>query len=506
MEASEITPLLSARGITKAFGGTAVLENVDFDLRSGEVHTIMGENGAGKSTLLKILGGVHQPDSGEIHLDGVRITLPNPHAAQGAGVALIHQEPLTFPDLDVAENIFTAHGGGWPLFSLVNWRKRYAEAERLLRSLGVHLNPRARVAGLSIADQQMVELAGALSTRARILLMDEPTASLTPDEVRQLFKIVRNLRDQGTAIVFISHRLEEVFALSDRITVLRDGRFIATRERAKTSTEEVIRLMVGRPLSMLYERTRTKPGRPLLQLRGLTHSRRFSDINLEIRAGEIVGLAGLVGAGRTDVARALFGVAPAEAGTILIDGETVRISSPSDAIRLGLALVPEDRQQHGLLPPFSLAENISAASLPTLFPSSWIQPSREATVAEEYRASLRIASRDVRQPASELSGGNQQKVVLGKWLHTAPRILLLDEPTRGIDIGAKQEVHHLMNTLASEGKAILLISSDLPEILGMADRILVMREGKLAAEFPHAEATAENVMAAATGQNGGEGA
>ncbi len=499
MKAPQRVPLLTARGITKAFGPVTVLRDVGFDLRRGEVHSLMGENGAGKSTLLKILGGIHRADEGEILLGETPVAIPDPRAAQRHGIALIHQEPLTFPDLDVAENIFLGHDRNASFFSLINWRRRYAEARALLDSLGVKLDPRAKVFGLSIADQQMVEMAGALSQKAEVLLMDEPTASLTPDEVRQLFAIVRRLRDQGTAIVFISHRLEEVFEISDRITVLRDGRHVATRERSETRVDEVIRLMVGRPLSSFYEKSAVKPGKPLLEVRQLARRDRFQGIDLEVRAGEIVGMAGLVGAGRTDVARALFGIAPATGGEIVVEGRAVTIRSPADAIRLGIALVPEDRQQHGLLPPFSIAQNISAASLGQLFPNSWIQPKRETAAAETFRTQLKIVSRDARQETRELSGGNQQKVVLAKWLQTDPTLLILDEPTRGIDIGAKQEVHHLMNELSKQGKGILLISSDLPEILGMSDRIIVLCEGRVTGRFSRAEATPEIIMAAATG-------
>jgi rhamnose transport system ATP-binding protein len=493
-------PVLVARGITKSFGPVTVLREVDFDLRPGEVHTLMGENGAGKSTLLKILGGIHRADTGDLLLDQKPLVLSDPRSAQRHGIALIHQEPLTFPDLDVAENILLGHGQGSPLFSLVNWRRRYQEAGALLASLGVQLDPRAKVFGLSIADQQMVEMAGALSQKAKILLMDEPTASLTPDEVRQLFRIVRRLREQGTAIVFISHRLEEVFEISDRITVLRDGEYVATRRREETDVEEIIRMMVGRSLSAFYEKEAVQPGETLLEVKGLARAGRFDGIDLEVRAGEIVGLAGLVGAGRTDVGRALFGVAPATGGEIRVKGKAAHIRSPADAIRLGIALVPEDRQQHGLLPPFSIAQNTSAASLNRMFPKSWIHSKKEANVAETYRGRLNIASRDVQQATRELSGGNQQKVVLAKWLHTNPDILILDEPTRGIDIGAKQEVHHLMNELSRQGKAIVLISSDLPEILAMSDRIVVLREGRITGRFTRGQATQEKIMAAATGQ------
>ncbi len=494
-------PLLQARGISKAFGVVRVLDEVDFDLRAGEVHSLLGENGAGKSTLLKIFGGVHRADQGEMLYRGEPATVDHPQKARELGIALIHQEPLTFPDLDVAENIFLGHGTTWKSrFIPIKWKDRYREARRLLDELGVRLDPRARVHGLSTADQQMVEMAGALSQNARILLMDEPTASLTPEETRELFRIVQRLREQGTAIVFISHRLEEVFSLSDRITVLRDGKFVATRRKEETSIEEVIRMMVGRPLGKFYEREEAIPGKTLLKVESLGRGRRFSGVSFEVRAGEIVGMAGLVGAGRTDVASAIFGIRPADTGKIEIRGEAVRIDNPAQAIRLKLAYVPEDRQHHGLVLPFSVAGNVTMASLRRLFPRGWLRPPRERELAEDYRTRLSINLRDTSQPVWELSGGNQQKVVLSKWLITEPEILILDEPTRGIDVGAKQEVHHLMGELCRQGKAVLMISSDLPEVLALSDRILVMREGRLTGHFRREEATAENVMAAATGQ------
>lgn len=500
MTDSSIRPVLSVTGIGKSFGPVRVLQDVAFDLRPGEVHTLMGENGAGKSTLLKILGGIHQPDTGRIRIEDEAVSIPDPRTAQAAGIALIHQEPLTFPDLDVAENIFIGHGGDRSWLGRIDWRRRYDDAKKILNTLGVALNPRAKLFGMSIADQQMVELAGALSQRARVLLMDEPTAALTPDEVRRLFAIMRRLRSEGVAIAFISHRLEEVFEISDRITVLRDGEFISTLDRDKTTVTEVIEKMVGRTLAALYERTSAAVGRPLLEVEQLGKRGRFADISLTVAAGEIVGVAGLVGAGRTDVAQAIFGIDPADAGTIRIDGETVWIRQPADAIRRRLALVPEDRQKHGLFTALPITENIASASLRRIHPGGWILPRREHEIADRYRTRLRIASRDGRQTANELSGGNQQKVVLAKWLETDPQVLILDEPTRGVDVGAKQEVHHLMSELTAQGRGILLISSDLPEILAMSDRIVVMREGRISGLFLREEATAEKIMAAATGQ------
>jgi rhamnose transport system ATP-binding protein len=370
-----------------------------------------------------------------------------------------------------------------------------------LESLGVELDPRTKVRGLSIADQQMVEMAGALSQNAQILLMDEPTAALTPSEVEDLFTIIRRLREQGTALVFISHRLEEVFDICDRITVLRDGEYIGERRPEETSTDEIIHMMVGRPLSLLYDKGDHEiGGTPLLEVEGLSRIRKFQDISLTVHAGEIVGLAGLVGAGRTDVARALFGDLEIDRGTVKIDGQPVKIKKPRDAMGYGMIYVPEDRQHNGLLMQMEVVKNMTLAVIERVFPRGWLQATVEREKSEEYVDKLQISLRDLSQPVRELSGGNQQKVVLSKWLMTEPKILLLDEPTRGIDIGAKSEVHRLIGELAAQGMAILLISSELPEILAMSDRVIVMHEGRIAGEFGKDEMTAEGVIAAATGQ------
>lgn len=498
-------PLLSARGISKAFGGTPVLQNVSLDLMPGEVHVVLGENGAGKSTFNKILSGVYTPDSGEILLDGRKVALSSPAAAQECGIALLPQEPSVFPDLDIAENIFMGRQPtNGPLRGL-NWRAMYDQAHELLTSLGVHLDPRRRMGGLSVAAQQMVEMARAMSQNARVLILDEPTASLSPDEVADLFRIVRQLRERGAAIVFISHRLEEVFDIGDRITVLRDGEFIRTVLPRETTREEIIRMMVGRELSSLFEREQGTIGAPLLQVTGLSRRGYFRDISFEVRRGEIVGLAGLVGAGRTEVAEAIFGVTPLDSGTVQLDGKAIAIKSPRDAVKLGLAYVPEDRQAHGLLLPMSIAHNVTLPVLREFARAGWLNQRRERSVAGDYTTRLHLrAARSVDQAASELSGGNQQKVVLAKWLLTQPRVLILDEPTRGIDIGAKAEVHRLMGELAHQGLAILMISSELPEILAMSDRVLVMREGRLTGELARTEATQEKIMAAATAHHAAE--
>jgi rhamnose transport system ATP-binding protein len=495
------SPLLTTHGIYMSFGGVNVLKDIDFEIYPGEVHALVGENGAGKSTLLKNIAGVHVPKAGEIHINGEVVSIPNPQAATELQIALIHQEPLTFPDLDVAENIFIGRQPMGSRIRRLDWASMYARSGEILDSLGVKLDPRAKVRGLSIADQQMVEMAGALSQDARILLMDEPTAALTPSEVEDLFTIIRLLRDQGTAIVFISHRLEEVFEIGDRITVLRDGELIGQHMIDEVSVDEVIRMMVGRPLSALFEKeTTTEFGKPVLQVQGLTRALKFDDITFDIRAGEILGVAGLVGAGRTDVARALFGTLEIDSGTIRIDGEEVEIKRPRDALKHGMIYVPEDRKQNGLLMPMSVIKNMTLSVLGRLSRHGWLRERLEEEATEEYVDKLNIVLRDPGQPVRELSGGNQQKVVLSRWLMAEPKVMLLDEPTRGIDIGAKAEVHRLMSELATQGIAILMISSELPEILAMSDRIIVMREGRISGRFEQEEATAEQVIAAAAGQ------
>ena len=493
---SEAAPVVEARQLRKSFGGVQALRGVQLAVRPGEVLALLGENGAGKSTLIKIITGFYQPDEGEILLDGRAVHFASTRDALDKGVAAIYQEPSLFPDLDVAENIFV---GRQPLRGgRIDWRQMYEEAEALLRRLGVALSPRVKARELSVAQMQMVEIARAISVNARVLIMDEPTSSLTAREVEELFTIVRQLRAQGAAIVFISHRLEELFAIADRVTVLRDGAYVDTRPMAGVTTEELIRLMVGRNLSELFPKQRVEPGEVLLEVRSLSLPGRFADISFQLRRGEIVGMAGLVGAGRTEVAEALFGVAPAASGSIRLAGEEVRITRPEEALRLGIGYVPEDRKLHGLVLQMSIAQNITLPTLGAFTRLGWLDrgAERQRAIADAQRLEVKMAGVD--QPAGQLSGGNQQKVVLAKWLGTRPRVLILDEPTRGIDVGTKAAVHRLMSQLAAEGMAILMISSELPEVLGMSDRILVMREGRLTGQFSRAEATQERLMGAAT--------
>lgn len=493
-----MNPLVQARNIGKSFAGVIVLDDVSFDVRAGEVHTLMGENGAGKSTLMKILAGVHRPDAGEILLDGTPVNPASPHAAQKLGIALIHQEPLSFPDLSVAENIYIGHPLPRGALGQIDWRQLLRQAQEVLKELGVKLDVRAKLRGLSIAEQQMVELASALSQKARVLLMDEPTAALTPGEVSELFRIVRRLRDEGVAIVFISHRLEEVLQISDRITVLRDGKFVGTRNAAETDTTEIIAMMVGRPLSEMYQKQEATIGEPFLKVENLSSGDDVQNVSLEVRRGEIVCMAGLVGAGRTEVAETIFGIRPKTSGRVSINGQDARIEHPRDAIARGIAYVPEDRQKHGLLMPFTIASNTTLASESRVSRLGWLFKGRERAIAEKFRSLLSIRAYAVTQPVRELSGGNQQKVVLSKWLMTEPQVLILDEPTRGIDVGAKAEVHHVVGEMARQGKAILMISSDLPEVLAVSDRIVVMKEGRVTARLNRADATQQRVMTAAT--------
>ncbi len=495
-----LEPIVELSGITKQFGAVQALRGVDLSLYAGEIHALVGENGAGKSTLVKILAGIHRPDTGAIKIDGKEIELHNPMQARNAGIAVIHQEPTLFPDLNVAENVFM---GRHPRdrFGRVDWKSMYSEVARLLASLDVKLNVYTPVQGLAVADQQLVEIAKALSLQSRVLIMDEPTAALSAHEVQQLFTIAKQLRERGVAILFVSHRLEEIFELAERVTVFRDGMRVATAPIAELTTEEIIRQMVGRSLETLYPKSEVEPGEVALDVSHLTRSGTFEDISFQVRRGEILGFAGLVGAGRTEVARVIFGIDRANAGEIRINGKPVQIHSAKTAMKYGIAYVPEDRHQHGLIMDFSITRNMT---LPVLLRQANVlglmNSRREHEIAKDYSTQLHVRSSGIDQLVKALSGGNQQKVVLAKWLITNPTVLILDEPTRGIDVGSKAEVHRIISELAGKGLAIILISSDLPEVLAMADRVLVMHEGRIAAEFTHAEVDQEKVMFAATGQ------
>ena len=492
-------PVLSMRHISKRFDMTQALDDVSIDLYPGEIHALLGENGAGKSTLIKVMTGIHKPDRGEILLDGAPVTVANAIAAQGYGIAAIHQEPMIFPDLNVAENIFISHKQSG-LF--LNWRDMYRQATEILAKLDINLDVRSQARGLTLASQQAVEIAKAISLNVRVLIMDEPTASLSAHEVDQLFMLADTLRQRGVALLFISHRMEEVFAHCDRITVLRDGQFVSTAPVAEFTTERAIRDMVGRQVDDFFARRAGDVGEKLMSVRGLGREGAFSDVNFDIHHGEVLGFAGLVGARRTDVGLALFGIDPADTGTVLFDGQEVAIQSPQQAVDLQIAYVTEDRRQLGLTLPMSIATNITLPMLKHYLSAlGLVRTSAENATADEFKERLAIRTPSVQVDVAKLSGGNQQKVMLAKWLNTRPKLLILDEPTRGIDVGAKAEVHRMIGDLAAAGIAILLISSDLPEVLAMSDRILVMREGRQMALLDRADATQERVLTAAMGQH-----
>jgi rhamnose transport system ATP-binding protein len=496
------TPRAELSGVSKRFAATQALDDVSFELRPGEIHALVGENGAGKSTLVKILAGVYQPDSGTIRLDGEPVQIHGPAHARALGIAVVHQEPRLFPDLTVAENVFIGHAPAGRL-GTIDWRRTRQDARALFNELDVQFDVGALVRGLSMADQQLIEIAKSLSVDARILILDEPTASLSAHEVERLFTIVRRLRDRGVAILFVSHRLDEVFEVSERATVFRDGRHVMTMATAELTTADLVRHMVGRTVS-LFPKVETPLGEVLLEVRDLSRTGVFRDISFSVRAGEIVGFAGLVGAGRTEVARVLFGIDQPDRGQIFLAGKEVAFGSPSSAMHAGIAYLPEDRHQEGLVLDFSIAQNVTLPILPRLFPQLLLKPSVERRVARTNTHQFNVRMTGVDQLVGALSGGNQQKVVLAKWLGSKPRVLILDEPTRGIDIGAKVEVHRIISELAASGLGIILISSDLPEVLAMSDRIVVLHEGRLTAEIPHSRATAERVMFAATGSAGAD--
>ncbi|WP_245928903.1 sugar ABC transporter ATP-binding protein [Murinocardiopsis flavida] len=478
------------------------LRGVSLDLRAGEIHGLCGENGAGKSTLVALLAGVHQPDAGHIEIDGAPVALSGPAAAQRAGVAVIYQEPTLFPDLSVAENIFM---GRQPLRGgrRIDRRAMRTATAELFARLGVRIDPDRPARGLSIADQQLVEIAKALSFDARVLVMDEPTAALSGVEVRRLFAVARALRGNGAAILFISHRFDEVFALCDRITVMRDGGHVGTGRAADLTVDAVVRQMVGRDIATLYPERTPAPGAPVLEVEELGRRGVFSGVGFTVRAGEVVALAGLVGAGRSEVVRAVFGIDRYDSGTVAVNGRPLPPNRPAAAMAAGVGLVPEDRRQQGLVMELSVERNATLTRRWALSRFGLLRRGAEASAAAGWLGRLRVKAGDTAAPVATLSGGNQQKVVLAKWLAGEPAVLIVDEPTRGIDVGTKAEVHRLLSELAGQGIAVLMVSSELPEVLGMADRVLVMHEGRITAELHRDDATEEAVMFAATGQHAG---
>jgi rhamnose transport system ATP-binding protein len=487
--------------ITKSFAGLKVVKDVSFDVRPGEVHALLGENGAGKSTLIKIMAGLYQPDEGEIAINGIPTKFATPRDAHAAGIATVHQELLLFPELTVAENIFLGQTPKTKL-GMLDWPAMRSRARALLDSLdSPELDIDAKVGTLSVANRQRVEIARSLSQDARVVIMDEPTAALADADVARLMDIVRRLKSRGVAIVYVSHRMPEIFALADRVTVLRDGARVGTKDIGEVDEGVLVNMMVGRVIDRLYPKKLGESGASILELREISHRSAVRDISFELRAGEILGIAGLVGSGRTELALTIFGITPATSGTILLEGKPVRIGSPEAARDLGIAYIPEDRGTQGLIRTQTIAENVALANLKKLTRGLFIDATKLLRSARQAIERFGIKARGPQQVVRELSGGNQQKVVLGKWLSTDPRILIMDEPTRGIDVGAKAEIHQLMRKLASEGMAILMISSELPEVLGMSDRVLVMNGGKIVAGFGEGEATPEAVGSAMTHAN-----
>ena len=489
---------IELRGVSKSFAGIKAVSDVSFDVRSGEVHALLGENGAGKSTLIKIMAGLHQPDSGEIKVNGNIIRFASPREAHAAGIATVHQELLLFPELTVAENIFLAQTPK-TAWRTLDWTVMRRRARELLDSLDSHeLDIDQKVASLSVANRQRIEIARALAQDARVLIMDEPTAALAEADVRRLMDIVRSLKARGVSIIYVSHRMPEIFALADRVTVLRDGAHVGTMDIGEVNESQLVSLMVGRPVDKLYPPRQGEAGAVALELRNVGYRNVVRDISLTVKRGEILGLAGLVGSGRTETALTIFGITPATSGEILIDGKPVHIASPEVARDLGIAYIPEDRGSQGLIKSHSISENVALANLRRLTRGILIDTGRMAQEARKAIARFGIRARGPEQIVRQLSGGNQQKVVLGKWLATNPRILVMDEPTRGIDVGAKAEIHVLMRNLAAEGMAILMISSELPEMLGMSDRVMVMNGGRIVTELAGKDATPEAVGAAMT--------
>lgn len=493
--------LLKLVGISKSFPGVKALKDVHLEVKRGEIHALLGENGAGKSTLMKILSGAYSLDEGEIYWEGQRIHIQNPRSAQDLGIAIIYQEFNLVPQLSIAENVWI---GREPMTSgpipLIDWDTANARTADLLKRINLDLDPKQPVQGLGVAMQQMVEIVKALSLNAKLLIMDEPTSALSDTEITQLYKIMRDLKSEGVSVIFISHHLEEVFEICDRGTVLRDGEYIATVNIADVTRDELIKLMVGRTLDQQYPKQAGVPGENALEVTGLNWRGRLKDINFHARTGEILGIAGLVGAGRTEIVKAIFGAFPVDSGTIKVFGKPVKIKSPKDAIGAGIGLLPEDRKQEGLVLLLSVGDNVSMSSLSKLLGRfGLINLNAEKNLIKDFVKKMRIVTPSTQQQVQNLSGGNQQKVVLAKWLASQSKVLIFDEPTRGIDVGAKVEVYNLMNELVRQGVAVIMVSSEMPELLGMSDRILVVHEGEIAREFTRDEFDQEKILSAAMG-------
>ena len=490
-------PILQISHITKMFPGVKALEDVQFDLYPGEIHALMGENGAGKSTFIKVLTGVHQPDGGAIKMSGKPVVMHTPLVAQQLGIAAIYQHLAAYPHLSVAENIFMGHEQISPRTKHIRWKKTNDMARALLSSLGSDISPTERMGVLSVAQQQLVEIAKALSQNAKVLIMDEPTAALSKRESEDLYEIVSNLKAKGTSVLLISHRFEDMFKLADRVTVLRDGRYIGTWPVKDVSAEQLVQHMVGRDIGQFYPKKHTLRGEELLRVDGLSRTGYFADVSFTLHAGEILGLTGLVGAGRTEVVEAICGVSRPTAGKIFVKGKEVSISDPGAALKMGIGLLPEDRQKHGLLLPWAISRNITLPAMTQIVHRGLLSQRKENEQADRLIRLLAIKAQSAEDTAESLSGGNQQKVVVAKLLFGNTRVLILDEPTKGVDVGSKAAIYEIMCDLAAQGFGILMISSELPEVINMCDSILVMRQRRIAARFEYGDATQEGILTAA---------
>jgi len=492
--------ILEMINICKSFPGVKALDNVNFDLYAGEVHVLMGENGAGKSTLMKILGGLYHPDNGEIRINGGGTRIHSPSDALNQGIAMIYQELNSIPDMTIAENIFIGREPSVFKFGILDRKRMNENAEKLFPQLGLKFNPKKKIGSLSVAERQMIEITKALSFNSKIIIMDEPTSAITEKEVDRLFEVIQKLKASGAGIVYISHKMEEIFRIADRITVLRDGKYVDTKPAKDLTTDQLISLMVGREIKDQFPKLDAKIGEVVLSVKNLTKKGQYNDISFELRTGEILGLAGLMGAGRTELVESIFGIRKADGGEVLIDGKKVEIKSPADAIKNGIAIVSEDRKGHGLNLKGTVKENISIVTLKNYSKIGVLRKKSEIKAVDQSIKQLSIKTPTRDQIVNYLSGGNQQKIVVAKWMLADAKIFILDEPTRGIDVGAKSEIHLLLSTLAQSGKAVIMVSSELPEILGMCDRVIVMHEGKLTGEIYRHEMNQERIMKHATGQ------
>ncbi|MED4583854.1 sugar ABC transporter ATP-binding protein [Brevibacillus choshinensis] len=489
--------VLELRGITKTFPGVKALDQVHFQLKPGEIHALMGENGAGKSTFIKIITGVHLPDEGEIFINGQKTEIKNPKDAQKLGIAAIYQHVTCFPDLSVTENIFMGHEKITKRTKRILWGDMHAEAKRLLEELGANLDPRTKMGALSVAQQQIVEIAKALSMEARIIIMDEPTAALTARESEELYRIAEKLRDTGASIIFISHRFEDMYRLASKVTVFRDAKYIGSWGISDISNDDLIVAMVGREITQLFPKKEAKQGEELLRVEGLGKTGFFADVSFSVRRGEIVSLTGLVGAGRTEVCQAIFGITSYDTGQVFLKGQSIKVKNPLQAMDLGIGYLPEDRQKQGLVLEWGIERNITLSALGKLSRKGWIQEKKEAELALALAEKVQVKARSIFDLASSLSGGNQQKVVVAKLLTADLDVIILDEPTKGVDVGAKSAIYEIISDLASQGYGVIMISSEMPEVIGMSDRVVVMREGRVTAKLDGSTVTQEEILEAA---------